>query len=218
MAVVQEAVRSLSDSLWGLWDGLIKAVPGVLAAIVILVLGYFVSVGVEWLVRKILDQAKADVYLIDKTNLSKVFGKLSLSYVLSVVSKWLIFMLFLASASEVVSLTPLANFLEAVAAWIPVIIGASLLGLFGVVASDYVRQRIEATKIKNAELVAGFVKTVLLVFTAVFVLAQIGFDVTILQGSLFIVVAGAVFALALGFGLALKDEAKTVIKDVRRKL
>lgn len=218
MAVVNEAVRSLGDSLSGLWDGLLKAVPGVIAALVILVLGYLVSLGVEWLVRKILDKAKADSYLVDKTSLSKVFGKLSLSYLLGLITKWLIFMLFLASASEVVSLRPLANFLEAVAAWIPVIIGASLLGLFGVVASDYVRQKIEATKVKNAELVAGFVKTVLLVFTAVFVLAQIGFDVSILEGSLFIVVAGVVFALALGFGLALKDEAKNVVKDVRRRL
>lgn len=200
----------------------IEAFPQVVGALVILLVGYLVALLVEWVVSNLLERLKFDEYTVKKTNLHKSIGNVSLEFVFSLVAKWYTFALFLLPAADAVKWPTLASFLKVVAAWVPTLIGASLVGLFGVIAASYVREKIVETKAKSASLVADFVKVIVLVVTALVVLRQVGLDISLVENSLFIVLSGIMLALALalgiGFGLAMKDEAKGLVRDFLKRL
>lgn len=221
MAFLPELTGSIVDPLKALWFGLVKTVPGVIAAIIILLFGYLVAVLLGNLIEKILVKVKLDNFVLKKTNMTKVIGAFKLSHFLGLISKWYLFILFLPPAANVINLKPLALFLTELASWIPNVIAGVVIALIGFMAADYISMKIKDTKAKSASIVAGFTKTVILVFVLLIALDQIGLRIAIAQSSFLIILAGIMLGVALmigiGFGLALKDEAKSTIKTLKKK-
>lgn len=220
--VLQAVGNSLLSVFTTIGKGLLNALPGVIGAIVILLIGYWVALAVEWIVENGLKKLKTDKRLIKDTGLNKTLGDLSLEKLASFLSKWYVFVLFFMPAADIVKLATLASFLKMVAEWVPALIGASLLGLLGVVTAGYVKNAIIETKVKSAKLVADFVNVIILVVTALVVLGQVGFNLNVVNVSFVIILSGVMLAIALalgiGFGLALKDEAKKSIRDFMKRL
>ncbi len=202
--------------------GVIDAVPGVIAAVLILIVGYVVAWIVSRILGGVLDRAHFDKWVLHKTNLSRIVGEFRLSHFLELITKWYVFILFLPAAANVINLGAVQNFLLDVAMWIPQVIVAVVIGLIGIMAADYVGMKIRETRAKAASTVALAAKVVILLFTAVIVLDQIGVKIDFATNSLLIVIGGVMLALALmfgiGFGLAMKDEARKMIVDIKRKL
>lgn len=202
--------------------GIIDAVPGVIAAILILVVGYLVAWILSRIVGGILDKARFDKWVLHKTNIKHVLGEFRLSHFLELVAKWYVFILFLPAAANVINLGAVQHFLLGIAAWIPKVIVAVVLGIIGIMAADYVAVKVKSTRVKSAGIVASAAKLVILVFTAIMVLDQIGVKVDFATNSLLVVLAGIMLGLALmfgiGFGLAMQDEARKMIADLKKKL
>ena len=202
--------------------GVIDAVPGVIAAILVLVVGYIVAWIVSRLVGGVLDKVRFDRWVLHKTNFSSVVGEFRLSHFLEVITKWYVFILFLPAAANVINLGAVQNFLLDVARWIPQVILAVVIGLLGLMAADYVGARIVETRAKGARAAALAAQIAIWVFTAVIVLDQVGVKIDFATNSLLIIIAGIMFGLALmfgiGFGFALKDDAKKMIGEFKRKL
>jgi len=212
----------IQESVLNLIKGVFDSIPGILGAIIILLIGYIVALLISVGIKKALEKTKLDHYLIEQTNLSKAIGGLKLSYALSLLAKWYIFVLFFLPASEVIGLHAVSIFLTEVSLWVPRIIIASILGLVGLIAAEYTRERILETKVKSAKLVAQSVKVLIIFFTAIIVLKQISVEVEIAENIVLIIVGGIMFALALalgiGFGQSLKDEAKDILKSLKKKV
>jgi hypothetical protein len=160
--------------------------------------------------------------MLERTNMTKVIGAFRLSHFLGLITKWYVFILFLPPAASVVYLAPLGTFLLDVARWIPQVILAVVLALIGLMAAEYVNTKILETKARMAGLVAWIAKVVIYVFTALIVFAQIGVRIEFAQASFLIILGGVMLGIALavgiGFGLALKDDAKKIIHDVKKRL
>jgi len=220
--VVTELGSSIVNPLISIWNGVISVLPGLIAAIIILIVGYLIALLLAYIVERILDKIKCDKWIMEKTNLAKILGKFRLSHFLSVITKWYVFILFLPPAAGIIQLTPLAYFLLEVARWVPNVIVAVILGLIGVMAAEYVSKKIHDTKAKAASVIAGVAKVVILIFVALIVLDQIGVKVAVAQSSFLIILAGIMLAIALmlgiGFGYAFKDEAKKIIKHTKKNL
>ena len=220
------ALAEFGVSLWkpfvNLWYGVVNAVPGIVAGIVILIFGYLVASLLSWIVQGVLDRIKFDRWVLEKTNMTKVVGAFRLSHFLSTITKWYVFILFLPPAAGMIYLVPLSNFLLEVARWIPHVIIAVVLGLIGLMAADYVSARITETKAKFAGTVAWVASIVIYIFTALIVLAQIGVRVEVATSSFLIILAGVMLAIGLafgiGFGLAMQDDAKKIVTDIRKRL
>lgn len=218
MALVEE----VTGPFLRLFYGVVDAVPGVIAAILVLIVGYIVAWVLSKVVGGILKRVHFDKWVLQKTNISKVIGEFRLSHFLEVLTKWYVFILFLPAAANVIRLGAVQTFLLDVARWIPQVILAVIIGLLGLMAADYVGVKILETKAKGAGTVVFAAKIVIWVFTAMIVLDQIGVKIDIARNSVLIIVGGIMFGLALmfgiGFGLALKDEAKKMIAGIRKKL
>ena len=213
---------SVVDPFVSIWYWLVKAVPDVIAAIVILIVGYLVAWAVSSIVVNVLNRIKFDEWVFKKTNLSHAVGTFDLTQFLGVVTKWYIIVLFLSATAARIQLDTLATFLSTLAMWIPQVIIATVIGLIGVAAGMYVAKKITETRAKGAKVVAMLAKWVIYVFTVLIVLDQVGVQVALAQNSFLVILSGAVLMIALmlgiSFGLGFREEAKKIITDVKRKL
>jgi hypothetical protein len=218
MAILEEVTSPFLRLAYGFVD----AVPGVVAAILILILGYIVAWVLGRVVGGILSRVKFDQWALHKTNMSRVIGEFRLSHFLELITKWYVFILFLPAAANVINLGMLQNFLLDVALWIPQVILAVIIGLVGIMAADYVGMKIEETRARAASIIATAAKVVILIFTAIIVLDQIGVKVDIAANSVLIILGGIMLALALmfgiGFGLAMQSEARSMISKMKKRL
>jgi len=218
MAIIEE----VTSPFLRMGYGVIDAVPGVLAAILVLIVGYIVAWTLARIVGGVLTRLKFDSWVLKSTNLSRVVGEFRLTHFLELITKWYVFILFLPAAANIINLGMLQNFLLAVGLWVPKVIVAVVLGLVGIMAADYVALKIQETKGKAAGILSSSAKVVILIFTAILVLDQIGVKIDFATNSLLIILSGVMLALALmfgiGFGLAMKDEAKKFIGKVKRKI
>jgi len=215
-------LEPLTDPLLALWQGLVRSVPGIIAAIAVLIIGYIIAWALGKLVRAVLTRLDADKWLMKKTSMKKLMGDFKLSGFLGLITKWYVFVMFLPPAAEVVQLRSLSAFFYDVAVWIPQLIAGVIIALIGLLAADYVSAKITETKAKTAGLIALIARVVILVFTALIVLSQIGVQVRVAESSFLIVLSGIMLAVAImfgiGFGFAMKEDAKKWIKDVKKKL
>ena len=108
--------------------------------------------------------------------------------------------------------------MNSAALWIPSLIAAVIVALVGLIAADYVAAKVTEVKAKSSGIIANTLKLVIVVFTLIIALSQLGVDVSIAENTVLIIIAGIMLALGIGFGLAFKDEAKAIIKDVKKKL
>lgn len=222
MVFLHELSVSIVQPLKSLWFGLVDTIPGIFAAIIILLFGYLVAVVVSNIIEKLLMKVKLDEFALKKTNMTRVIGAFKLSHFLSVITKWYLFILFLPPAASIIHLRPLAGFFMDVAKWIPSVIAGIIVALVGFMAADYISMKIKDTKAKSAGLIASFAKIVIIIFVLLVALDQIGLKIAIAHSSFLIILAGIMLGLALmigiGFGLALKEEAKKTIKSIKKKL
>lgn len=222
MAFVNQLGASIVEPLFSIWNSIVTVVPGIIGALVVLIFGYLVGLLFGRFVQEVLDRAKADKWLVEKTNLVSVLGYFRLSHFVSLVVKWYVFILFLPPAASIIQLAPLATFLLQIATWVPSVIAAVLLALLGLMAAKYVEKKVSETKARTADLVGSVAKVVIVIFTFLIVLDQLGVRIAVAQTSFLIILAGVMLGLALmvgiGFGLAFKEEAGKIIKDVKRKI
>ncbi len=213
---------SIVDPFMSIWYWLVKAVPDIIAAIVILVVGYLVALAVSTIVEGVLNRLKFDEWVFHKTNLVSAIGKFDLTHFLGVVTKWYVIVLFLSATAARIQMDTLATFLSSLASWIPQVIVAVVVGLIGIMAGMYVEKKVTETRAKGSKIVASIAKWVIYVFVALLVLNQIGVKVALAENSFMIILSGVVLMLALmvgiSFGLGFKEEAKKIITDVKRKL
>ncbi|MBI4919096.1 hypothetical protein HY837_04140, partial [archaeon] len=92
--MVMEALGALQKALLSVGKGILDAVPGLLGAIVLLLIGYWIALAVEWAVERGLGKLKADEYLVKKTGLNKSLGNLSVEWLAGLLAKWYVFVLF----------------------------------------------------------------------------------------------------------------------------
>ena len=220
--ILQQLGVSIVEPVMSIWEGIVRTLPGLVAAVVILVVGYLVAVIIGKVVRTVLEKIDLDKWVLEKTNARKTLGAFQLSKFLGLITKWYVFILFLPPAANVIALQPLASFLLAVTLWVPSVILAVIVALLGIMAAMYVERKIVETKAKAAKIVGSIAKWIIYVFTMLIVLDQIGVKIAVAQTSFLIILGGIMLAIALilgiGFGWAFRDEAKHIIKDLKKKL
>lgn len=223
-----DAIVALSAGILGplvnVWDGVLKSIPGVIGALIILILGYVVAWAISYVLEHVLERIKLNQWVVQQTHVKKIAGGFNLSHLLSVLSRWFTFIVFLPPAATMLGpgLLPLAQFLQVIALWVPQAIGAILIAFFGFIAAEYVSWKVMALEGKSSHIISDASKGLILLLTVLIVLGQLGINVAVASGTFLIIVAGIMLGLGLafgiGFGLALKDDAKSIIKDIRKKL
>src|SRR3989338_1588317 len=87
------------NPLISLWNSFVGILPGIIAAVIVLIIGYFVALGVGHAVKVLLEKAGLDSYL-ERSKFSKEVGHFHLSRILGEIVKWYIFLIFIQAGVD----------------------------------------------------------------------------------------------------------------------
>ena len=191
---------SLSNAL----NTFLAAIPQVIGALLILIIGWIVAGMVARLVGELLRRASADRLFAEHGG--RVYGaqseKIRPSVVASELVKWLIRLVFLVAAANVLGMPQVSELLNQVLLWIPNLIVAAIILLVAPLLARFVRSAIEVGAgqmgFTNAPLLGRIAEIAIVAFAVVIAINQIGIAADLVN----IIFIGLVGAFALAFGLA----------------
>ncbi|MEW6062863.1 MAG: hypothetical protein AB1571_00625 [Nanoarchaeota archaeon] len=208
------------NPLYTLWNSFVNILPGLLAAILIIILGYAVAYlighGLKLLLQKLgLNRA------VEKSELTRAVGHTNVSAVIGEITKWYIFIIFLGVAADLLQLGGLSDLLNEFVLWLPNVIAAIIVLFVGIALAYYIEMKVlENTKMKGMRAVAGITKVVVIILAVLVALEQIGVAIGILENTFLIIIGaiglGIALALGIGLGLGLRESSKKIIEDVRK--
>ncbi|HEY4525850.1 MAG TPA: hypothetical protein VJL32_01990 [Candidatus Paceibacterota bacterium] len=213
---------SVATSLQDMWWGVLAFLPGLIAALVVFVLGLVVAAGLGALVERIFQAVKLDSFL-NNIGLSPFFERAGIrlngARFLGQIVNWFLIVAFLLAVTDILGLTALAEFLKEVLQYIPTIIAAVLVMLASVVLANFLK-RVVSASVKSAKLsAADFLGS--LTWWAVIVsglysaLQQLGVDIMLINTLITGLIAMFALAGGLAFGLGGKDYASHLINKLR---
>ena len=211
------------NSLNQFWLQLVNFVPKLLAVLVILFFGWLIAKLVRSAVKRVLELTHFDQFA-QKSGLEAFMNsgnvRLTLSGIISQVMYWLVIILFVITGANALELSAIANLLQQLAAYLPHIIVAILVVVFGTLLARFVNRLVFAwlhgIKFEHALGVSTSAEYGIQLLAIFVALEQLGIGMQLIY-SLFVIVFGAVFlALAIAFGLGGKDWAAKVIDDLQK--
>jgi len=219
--IAQIVWQRLYVSILILTENFISVLPGIISAGIVILIGYVFALGIGSLVRSVLYKINLDKRL-RREDLDDSLGPVSLSKLFGTIATWYVFIIFLSRAVDLVEVGVVSVFLRGVVLWLPNLIAAIIMMLFGVIAADYAAERVKDIKAVGIGVVANIVRWAIIIVVGLIAIEQIGVNVSLAKSLLLLFFGSIIFAFALaigiGFGLAIKDEAKSIIRDLRKSL
>ena len=220
---MQYQIDIFMNSLNQFWLQMVSFVPKLLAVVVILFVGWLVAKLVRSAVKRILVLTHFDQFA-QKSGLEAFMNSgnynLTMSGIISQVMYWLVILLFVITGANALEMTQVATLLQQLAGYLPHIIVAILVVVFGTLLARFVNRLVFAwlysIKFPHALTVSTSAEYGIQIFAVFVALEQLGIGMQLIY-SLFVIVFGAFFlALAIAFGLGGKDWAAKVIEDLER--
>lgn len=213
------------DALIDLWQGFINFIPRLIGALIVFLIGWLISVGVGKLVTEILRRLKFNQIFEKgswKTALERAEIKVDPAGFIGAIFKWVLLIVFLVAAVEILGFVQLTVFLNSVLAFLPNVLVAALIFVIAVIIADIlekvVRAAVEGIKVGYGQLVGAIVKWSIWIFAILAILVQLRVAPTLIQTLLTGVVALIVIAAGLAFGLGGKDMATGILQNLKRKI
>ncbi len=213
------------DALLGLWKGFIGFVPELIGAIIVFLIGWLISIGIGKLITEILRKIKFNRIFEKggrKEALEKAEIKVDASAFIGAIFKWVLMIVFLLAAVEILGFVQFASFLTSVLAYLPNVIVAALIFVVAIIIADIlekiVRAAVEGVKVGYGRLVGAIVRWSIWVFAILAILLQLKIAPDLIQTIVTGVIALIVIAGGIAFGLGGKDIAAETLRDLKEKL
>ena len=154
-----------------------------------------------------------------KHEVERAIGGLNVSSIVGKLVNWMVFVVFLVPAANVIGFGNLSELLLTFAIWFPNLIFAVAIILIGLVLAHTFAEAVgKAKKLKGIQGIKTIVYLATIIIFADVALRQIGVNVVFAETILLIIVSGLMVAFAIGFGLGLRPHAQDIIGKWRKKL
>lgn len=215
-------IDALQQFLLGLGPVLLK----IIGALIVFIIGWFISIGVGRLIAEILKRLKFN-RLFEKEGWKRALEKAELkvdpSEFIGAIFKWVLVIVFLLAVVEISGLSQFADFLkDKVLPYLPNVIIAALIFVVAMVIADIlekiVRAAVEGIKAGYAKLAGTIVKWAIWIFAILAILLQLKVAPSLIETLFTGVVAFLVIAAGLAFGLGGREVAAEFLRDLRTKI
>jgi hypothetical protein len=207
-----------------LWSRFLLFLPALIGALIILVIGWIIAIGLERIVVQIFKQLKIDPALNRwgfKTFFKHARVNFETSDFLGALVKWAILLVTFLAAADVLGLDKISSFLNNILLYVPsvfVAIGILLLGfLIGSFVGHIVRGTLGATRIKSASLLASAAKWTIFIFSILIALNQLGIASAFINQFITAVLFGIALAGALAFGIGGQKAAARWLDEIEKE-
>lgn len=193
---------------------------------------FIMIIGIGWACAKLVQLAAKRLLIL--TNFDEFSQKsgieafmqhselnLSLGHIILSVIYWLVLLLFVITGANSLGLTEIALMLHKLVAYLPKIIVAIFVVIFGTLLARFLNRLIFAwlhsLKFEGALAISTSTEYVVQIFALFVALEQLEIGTQLLT-ALFVIVFGAIFlALAIAFGLGGRDWASQVLQQIQTK-
>lgn len=217
-----DVVRS---SLMTLWGNVAGFAPRLVAALVVFLVGLLVAYLVGKLAWHIIRLLQIDRGL-ESVGFKKLWErsgfKLNTPYFFYELVKWFFVIVFLMAAADILGLMQVAEFLRTVVYYVPNILVAAIIMLGGILVAGFlaniVRGSVRAAELASANFLAEGTRWVVLIFSLLIALAQLGVASEVIRIVIIGVVGAGSLALGLAFGLGGRSHADEFLSKMKKQL
>lgn len=206
------------NSLETIWGEIAKAIPNILGAIAILIIGWLVTKIVVFVIKKALRLAKADK-LDDKLNETELFGDGKLNFdVIKIVTsfvKWFLLLVFMVVAADVAGLNMISQLIGDLMSYLPKLFVAIIIFLIGVFIASFIKKSLtslfKSLEISGGNAIGQIVFTIITVFVSITALNQAGIDTSIITNNITLILGSLLLAFAIALGLGSREAITRLI-------
>lgn len=207
------------DSLSSMGKNIGAALPKIVGAIAILILGWLIIKIVLFILSKVLKLAKMDA-LSERINEMDLLGngkfkidiiKITLGFV-----KWLLLLVFFIVAADILDWGIISTEIGNLLRYLPRLFTALVLftiGLYlGSVVKNAIKKLFESFEFGGGKIISGLMFYVIVIFMSITALNQAGVDTTIITNNITLILGSFLLAFALGLGLGSRE----IVTDLLR--
>ncbi|MDD3170311.1 MAG: hypothetical protein WC410_01890 [Candidatus Paceibacterota bacterium] len=207
------------------WESIILFLPELLGAIIVFVIGWIIAIWIGRLVAGILSKVMFDKLFESsgwKEALERADIKVMPSEFIGAITKWILIIIFLVVAADILGWVAFAALLAKLLAWVPNLIVSIAIFIVAVVVADILEKMTRASTKKIGVSLNNFVGTAvkwaIYIFAAFAVLLQLGIAPAIVNTLVMGFVGMLALAFGLAFGLGGKETAGRLIEETRKKM
>src|SRR3990170_2668507 len=219
MSGVTDWGDALFLSLTNAMNSFLNAIPQVIGALLIIIIGWVISNLLARLVREVLERGGAD--RLFATHGGAVYGSRSSAFQPSIVAsevvKWIVRFIFLVAAANVLGMPQISLLLNQVLLWIPNLLVAAVILLVAPLLARFVRGAIEVGAgqmgFSNARLLGRIAEIAIVAFAVLIAINQLGIAADLINILFIGIVAAMSLAFGLAFGLGGRDVASRITEE-----
>ena len=214
----------LLESYTKLIDGLIVALPRVVAGVLLFLFGWLLARIFSRIIAKSLKALRFN-NLMDRVKLGNFLKRIKVedtpSQIAGKFAYWLIMLLIIVGFAEALALRVVSQKIGVLINYIPNIILASFILVVGMFLAGKVKEFIQTSMIsygvKAGRLIGNIIFYLLAAFVILTALEQLQFNIDLLTSNVMILLGGAVLAFAIGYGLSAKEIFPNIISSYYNK-
>lgn len=199
-------------------------VPKLSGAILLLIMGFIISKIVAKFLQKLFGSIKIDklgeqlneIDFIRKSNV-----EIKLSKIISKTVYYFILLIFIVAATDVLNMPAISNLMSDLINYIPNLIVALFMMIFGLIVADKIRQVVltvcKSLAIPSAKIISSIIFYFLFITVLLGALEQAKIQTSFLANNLTIMIGGVVLAFSLGYGYASKDLMTSFVVSLLQK-
>lgn len=203
------------------WDAIAGFLPSLLAAVVIIIVGYLIAKILHFVVVKLLNSFGLNTLSI-RAGIQDVLDRAGLkSTVPEMVGKlifWIILLTFFVSAAETLGLSRVSSVIDDLTVYLPKVIGACVILIVGFFLAnlirDLVRGSAESIGVEYAKPLSSMVFFLLCIITISLVINQLDIETTLLNAIVAIAAATLGLSVAISLGFGTREFSKNVVASV----
>jgi small-conductance mechanosensitive channel len=195
---MQAVAQSLSDGL----GAIVGALPALIGAILILVVGFIIAKVLQGIVTRVLQSMGFEGWMETNQTPLSILGKLIF---------WLVFFIAITMAVDTLGISAISDVLAQFIAYIPQIIAAILILVLATLLANFVAGIVRGATGSNV--IGSVVQYGIIVFAAFAALTQLGIAPELIAPTFLILLAGVSLAAAIAFGLGGQGVARQIVED-----
>jgi len=209
---------SLFQLVQSLLQDIVSFIPSFIGALLVIVIGWIISRIVRKLIKRTLaavgiDKVGEQIERIDIVRKSGMSIKIS-GFISSVIY-YLMMLIFIVAGTDILGMPAISQLMSDVLNYVPNLIVAILIMGIGLLIADFLKNMVQTAcksiGIPAYSLIANIVFYFVLINVLIVALSQARIDTDFLKNNLSLILAGIIFAFALGYGIASKDLASNFL-------
>jgi hypothetical protein len=212
------------ESLRNSWQVIGAWLPRVLVALLLLLVGWLLARGVQKAVVKLLRLARLES-AAERTGVDDFLMRGGVRFtvvtLIGQICYWILLLIFTVAVFNVLGLTVGPEAMERAARYVPNVVAALAVLVFGSILARFLRGFVEAylgnVGVRGGANIAMLVQIALLAFVAVLALEQLGIAVNLLTSAFQLAFGGLCLGLAIAFGLGGQGWAASILERTRSR-